>query len=176
MEEKNIRWGEVVAGLLIVGSAIGCVVSLQETIREADGLAMSSRNVRLTAAGREKAPVLYAAITRAAADIRIGHADRMAIREAAETMREADCSRAFGLPGISSRSAEFVPCKWELPLGGPVLTAAGERRRIVSSVAKRRSVRGLVRAGRSHELVLPLRRSPVGTARRGSIVGAGGAG
>jgi hypothetical protein len=36
MEEKNIRWGEVLAGLLIVGSAIGCVVSLQETIREAD--------------------------------------------------------------------------------------------------------------------------------------------
>lgn len=36
MEEKNIRWGELVAGLLIVGSAIGCVVSLQETLREAD--------------------------------------------------------------------------------------------------------------------------------------------
>ncbi|MBW3600318.1 MAG: hypothetical protein KY475_24000, partial [Planctomycetes bacterium] len=36
MEEKNIRWGEVLAGLLIVGSAIGCVVSLQETLREAD--------------------------------------------------------------------------------------------------------------------------------------------
>jgi hypothetical protein len=36
MEESNIRWGEIVAGLLIVGSAIGCVVSLQETLRKAD--------------------------------------------------------------------------------------------------------------------------------------------
>ncbi len=36
MEDKNIRWGEVIAGLLIVGSAIGCVVSLQETLRQAD--------------------------------------------------------------------------------------------------------------------------------------------
>ncbi len=36
MEAKNIRWGEIVAGLLIVGSAIGCVVSLQETLRRAD--------------------------------------------------------------------------------------------------------------------------------------------
>lgn len=36
MEDKNIRWGEIVAGLLIIGSAIGCVVSLQETLRKAD--------------------------------------------------------------------------------------------------------------------------------------------
>ncbi|MES2333725.1 MAG: pantoate--beta-alanine ligase [Pseudomonadota bacterium] len=67
---------------------VGC-----ETIREADGLAMSSRNVRLTAEGRAKAPVLYAAITRAAQDIREGHSDRMAIREAAEAMRAAGFSR-----------------------------------------------------------------------------------
>jgi pantoate--beta-alanine ligase len=67
---------------------VGC-----ETIREADGLAMSSRNVRLTAEGRARAPVLYAAITRAAGDIRAGHADRMAIREAAEAMRAAGFER-----------------------------------------------------------------------------------
>ncbi len=67
---------------------VGC-----ETIREDDGLAMSSRNVRLTAAGRAKAPVLYAAITAAADDIRAGQSDRMAIREAAEAMREAGFDR-----------------------------------------------------------------------------------
>ncbi|NGM43971.1 pantoate--beta-alanine ligase [Rhodobacter sp. SGA-6-6] len=67
---------------------VGC-----ETIREGDGLAMSSRNVRLTAAGRRKAPVLYAAITAAADDIRAGQSDRMAIREAAEAMRHAGFDR-----------------------------------------------------------------------------------
>ncbi len=67
---------------------VGC-----ETIREADGLAMSSRNVRLTEGGRLKAPVLYAAITAAADDIRAGQSDRMAIREAAEAIRAAGFDR-----------------------------------------------------------------------------------
>jgi pantoate--beta-alanine ligase len=67
---------------------VGC-----ETIRDPDGLAMSSRNVRLTVEGRAKAPTLYAAITAAAADIRAGQSDRMAIREAAETMRAAGFER-----------------------------------------------------------------------------------
>ena len=67
---------------------VGC-----ETIREADGLAMSSRNVRLRDAGRAVAPVLYSAITAAADDIRAGQSDRMAIREAAETIRAAGFDR-----------------------------------------------------------------------------------
>jgi pantoate--beta-alanine ligase len=81
-------------------TVVGC-----ETIRETDGLAMSSRNLRLTAAGRAKAPVLYAAITRAADDIRKGHADRMAIREAAETMRAAGFER---VEYIELRDAETL--------------------------------------------------------------------
>jgi pantoate--beta-alanine ligase len=79
---------------------VGC-----ETIREPDGLAMSSRNVRLTPEGRAKAPVLYAAITRAAEDIRAGHADRMAIREAAEKMRAAGFDR---VEYIELRDAETL--------------------------------------------------------------------
>lgn len=67
---------------------VGC-----ETIREADGLAMSSRNVRLSADGRAKAGVLYAAITAAAEDIRAGQSDRMAIREAAEKLRAVGFER-----------------------------------------------------------------------------------
>ena len=67
---------------------VGC-----ETIREADGLAMSSRNVRLTPQGRAVAGVLYSALTAAAQDIRAGHADRMAIREAAEKVRAAGFER-----------------------------------------------------------------------------------
>jgi pantoate--beta-alanine ligase len=79
---------------------VGC-----ETIREADGLAMSSRNVRLTPEGRARAPVLYAAITAAANDIRAGHADRMAIREAAEAMRAAGFDR---VEYIELRDAETL--------------------------------------------------------------------
>ena len=67
---------------------VGC-----ETIREADGLAMSSRNARLDDAARVKAPVLFAAMTRAVADIRAGQSDRMAIREAAEAVRAAGFDR-----------------------------------------------------------------------------------
>ncbi|MDM7932538.1 pantoate--beta-alanine ligase [Tabrizicola sp.] len=90
----------LVRDLNVPVEVVGC-----ETIREADGLAMSSRNIRLTAAGRAKAPVLYAAITAAATDIRSGHADRMAIREAAETMRKAGFER---VEYIELRDAETL--------------------------------------------------------------------
>ncbi|MBA3911629.1 MAG: pantoate--beta-alanine ligase [Rhodobacter sp.] len=90
----------LVRDLNVPVEVVGC-----ETIREADGLAMSSRNVQLTTRGRTKAPVLYAAITRAAEDIRSGHADRMAIREAAETMRAAGFDR---VEYIELRDAETL--------------------------------------------------------------------
>src|SRR6202451_4189080 len=35
MEEKNIRWGELVSGLLIVGSSVGLVISLWATLKQA---------------------------------------------------------------------------------------------------------------------------------------------
>jgi pantoate--beta-alanine ligase len=90
----------LVRDLNIPVEVVGC-----ETIREADGLAMSSRNVRLTPEGRARAPVLYAAITAAASDIRAGHADRMAIREAAEAMRAAGFDR---VEYIELRDAETL--------------------------------------------------------------------
>ncbi len=81
-------------------AVVGC-----ETIREADGLAMSSRNLRLDSAARAKAPVLYAAITAAAEDIRAGQSDRMAIREAAEKVRAAGFER---VEYIELRDAETL--------------------------------------------------------------------
>ncbi|WP_435257534.1 pantoate--beta-alanine ligase [Thioclava sp. FR2] len=79
---------------------VGC-----ETIRETDGLAMSSRNVRLTPEGRAKAHVLYEAIMAAATDIRAGQSDRMAIREAAEAIRAAGFDR---VEYIELRDAETL--------------------------------------------------------------------
>jgi pantoate--beta-alanine ligase len=79
---------KLVADLNLPVTVVGC-----ETIREADGLAMSSRNLHLDALARARGPVLYAAITAAADDIRAGQSDRMAIREAAEKMRAAGFER-----------------------------------------------------------------------------------
>ncbi|MFZ1467603.1 MAG: pantoate--beta-alanine ligase [Paracoccaceae bacterium] len=81
-------------------TVVGC-----ETIREADGLAMSSRNRRLDDAARAKAPVFYTAISAAATDIRAGQSDRMAIREAAEMVRAAGFDR---VEYIELRDAETL--------------------------------------------------------------------
>ena len=34
MEKRNIRWGELASGLLIVGSAVGLVISLRDELRD----------------------------------------------------------------------------------------------------------------------------------------------
>jgi pantoate--beta-alanine ligase len=52
------------------------------TLREADGLAMSSRNQYLTAAERALAPQLYATLQAAAQRLRVGEADFAAIERA----------------------------------------------------------------------------------------------
>jgi pantoate--beta-alanine ligase len=91
---------KLVRDLNLPVEVVGC-----ETVREADGLAMSSRNVRLTAAGRAAAPALYAALTAAVTDIRDGQSDRMAIREAAQAVRAAGFDR---VEYIELRDAETL--------------------------------------------------------------------
>ena len=58
----------MVADLNLPTLVIGC-----KTLREGDGLAMSSRNTRLSPRARAIAPALYAAMTRAASDLRAGN-------------------------------------------------------------------------------------------------------
>ncbi|MBC2836316.1 pantoate--beta-alanine ligase [Paragemmobacter straminiformis] len=64
----------LVRDLNLAVAIVGC-----ETVREADGLAMSSRNARLDAKARAKAGALYAAMMRAAAEFRAGVPEAEAI-------------------------------------------------------------------------------------------------
>ncbi len=71
----------LVADLNLAVTVVGC-----ETVRDPDGLAMSSRNVRLSAEGRQKAPALYAAMLAAARDFRSGVPEDQAMARAAEAV------------------------------------------------------------------------------------------
>ena len=64
-----------------------------ETLREADGLAMSSRNARLSAKARAVAPALLAAMQQAAQSIRAGHAPEQALEMARQQVLAAGFER-----------------------------------------------------------------------------------
>lgn len=63
------------------------------TVREADGLAMSSRNVRLSAADRASAPKLLQALRAAAARLKAGEAAAPVLRAATEAIEESGFAR-----------------------------------------------------------------------------------
>jgi pantoate--beta-alanine ligase len=60
------------------------------TVREADGLAYSSRNVYLTAEQRQAAPVVYQAIRRAEEMWRIGERDANVLRNQARQVLDGE--------------------------------------------------------------------------------------
>jgi len=74
----------LVADLNLPVILVGC-----ETVREADGLAMSSRNARLPATARAQAPALHAAMQRAAEAIREGEAVSVAMKRARAEVLES---------------------------------------------------------------------------------------
>lgn len=74
----------MVADLNLAVEVVGC-----PTLREADGLAMSSRNVRLSASARTAAPALYVAMMAAGQAIRNGSATEIALLQAREAVLAA---------------------------------------------------------------------------------------
>ncbi len=69
---------------------IGVEVVVMPTIREPDGLAMSSRNVQLTSGQRHAAPVVYQALCQAYLLWTSGEKNGDALREAAKNVLEAE--------------------------------------------------------------------------------------
>ncbi len=63
--QKDFQQCMVIAELLRLTKRERVALTISPTVREADGLAMSSRNLRLTAAQRTLAPALYAALQNA---------------------------------------------------------------------------------------------------------------
>ncbi len=92
------------------------------TVREADGLAMSSRNVRLTAEGRRAAPVLYAALGEAQRRFAGGERSAETLRAAVRTAVAAE--PAVALEYISIAGAETLAELDEAQPGALVSLAA----------------------------------------------------
>ena len=78
----------MVADLNMKVQVIGC-----ETLREADGLAMSSRNARLSAQARAAAPALYAAMTAVVASVMAGGQADDALKAATKALLAAGFER-----------------------------------------------------------------------------------
>ena len=90
-----------------------------DTIRHDDGLAMSSRNVRLTSEQRASAPVIYQALTSARHAVATGNNDARAIEEmiTQEIQTEPLCTveyvslvRRDNLSSISTMTEDSVVC------------------------------------------------------------------
>ena len=78
----------MVADLNMAVQVIGC-----DTLREADGLAMSSRNARLSAQARAAAPALYAAMTAVVASVTAGGQADNALKAATKALLDAGFER-----------------------------------------------------------------------------------
>lgn len=85
------------------------------TVREADGLAMSSRNRRLTAADREQAPQLYQALQLAAEQLRAGQLPAEA--------RQASIAYLSQEPAIRLEYLEVVDARTLQPATAPLASS-----------------------------------------------------
>jgi pantoate--beta-alanine ligase len=83
---------------------LGVKVIGSKTVRERDGLAMSSRNVYLSAEQRQIAPTLHKAMKHSAAQIRAGSEIAAAVRAGAKMIRDA----GFALDYLEARHAETL--------------------------------------------------------------------
>ena len=118
MGAKDFQQAAIVGRMLLdLNFAVELV--LCETVREPDGLAMSSRNARLSPAGRSIAPALYAGLCAAAEQLR-------SRGDAASAVR-AGCSRIEAVPGIELEYFEICDPATLEPLSPQLQPAPGAR-------------------------------------------------
>jgi pantoate--beta-alanine ligase len=106
--EKDFQQLAVVARLArdlsLPVTVVGC-----PTRREPDGLAMSSRNVYLTAAEREAAPVLHRALTAGAAAVLAGERDPAVVRRLVAEIVEAEPLAQLDYAAVVDAGSLSVP-------------------------------------------------------------------
>src|SRR6202047_1766551 len=103
------------------------------TVRDADGLALSSRNIFLSAKERALAPSLYTALRRCARDINAG----VPIETALDTARAAVAAAGFVTDYLEARHAETL-CPIASRFEGPVRLLAAARlgkTRLIDNIA-----------------------------------------
>jgi pantoate--beta-alanine ligase len=95
------------------------------TVREADGLAKSSRNVYLTAGQRAEAPVLYRSLVRAKEMVAAGETSADHVRSAARTMITTESSGIIDY--VSVAHAESLEELTDIGAGVPVTVSLAVR-------------------------------------------------
>ena len=94
----------MVADLSVPVEVVGC-----PTVREADGLAMSSRNAYLTAAERAAAPVLHRALRAGAARVEAGERDPAVVRQAMAALVDAEALAELDYAAVVDAATLEVP-------------------------------------------------------------------
>lgn len=100
-------------------------IVVNPTVREADGLALSSRNVYLSAQERSESPVIYASLRQAEAQIRGGTKDPLTIKENMTKLISERKSAAIEY--ISIADTETLDELGTLNQGGSVLISLAVR-------------------------------------------------
>lgn len=121
--EKDYQQLQVIRRL-VIDLDLGVEILAGPTERDPDGLAMSSRNAYLDAAARAKAPALFAALARAAADLAAGTAPTAAEAAATAALRQAGFDP---VDYVAVRDADTLAAV-ETPTSGQALRVLGAAR------------------------------------------------
>lgn len=111
--------------------ALPVTIVAEPTVREADGLAMSSRNAYLGVEARRRSADLYAALRKAATEIELGERESIAI----ESARRAISDSGFTVDYVAHRDAATLGPASSVAAGRILAAAWIEGVRLIDNVA-----------------------------------------